>query len=267
MDFSKGKITVIYKEDTSTTDATRVEKSIVLNLSGNTVSLLNQSNVKSSYTDATNSANINKTSGDDQLYLKGGEGSMAIVELFGKDLYGVDGLTGSPNGVADELDIIRKKGWLINEANLVFHVDATEMAGSFEPGRIYLYDYNNHRPITDYYNDASTGTNAKNGKTVFDGLLTKEAVTNGRGLSYKIRVTNQIRGLVKNSDSTNVKLGLVVTESVNIITSNKLRNTTSISQVPRASVMNPLGTIVYGGKSTIPVDKRLQLEIFYTKPN
>jgi hypothetical protein len=27
------------------------------------------------------------------------------------------------NGVADELETIRKNGWLINEANLVFHVD------------------------------------------------------------------------------------------------------------------------------------------------
>jgi hypothetical protein len=34
--------------------------------------------------------------------------------------------------------------------------------------------------------------------------------------------------------------------------------------------MNPLGTILYGGKSTStnPLeDKRLKLEIYYTKPN
>jgi hypothetical protein len=30
--------------------------------------------------------------------------------------------------------------------------------------------------------------------------------------------------------------------------------------------MNPLGTI-YGGTSTVPEDKRLKLEIYYTKPN
>jgi hypothetical protein len=29
--------------------------------------------------------------------------------------------------------------------------------------------------------------------------------------------------------------------------------------------MNPLGTIIYGG-STVPEDKRLKLEIYYTKP-
>jgi hypothetical protein len=31
--------------------------------------------------------------------------------------------------------------------------------------------------------------------------------------------------------------------------------------------MNPLGTIIYGGTSTVPEDKRLKLEIYYTKPN
>jgi hypothetical protein len=40
----------------------------------------------------------------------------------------------------------------------------------------------------------------------------------------------------------------------------------AISQAPRASVMNPLGTIIYGGTSTVPEDKRLKLEIYYTKP-
>jgi hypothetical protein len=63
-------------------------------------------------------------------------------------------------------------------------------------------------------------------------------------------------------------LGLVVTEDINLVTSSYLKTPNSFtSQVPKASVMNPLGTILYGGKSTVPVDKRLKLEIFYTKPN
>lgn len=266
MDFKKGKITITYKEDTSLTDATRVEKTIVLNLLGNTVNLLNQTNTNAAYANATTAPNT--TDGDEKLFLKGGEGSLAILELFGKDLYGVDGLTGSPNGVADEIDRIRNNGWLINEANLVFHVDAAAMANSFEPNRIYLYDYNNHRPIVDYYNDGTTGTTTKKDKSVFGGLIVKEAVTGGRGLTYKVRVTNQIRGLIKNVDSTNVKMGLVVTEDIYTTASSKLKTaTTKISQAPRASVMNPLGTILYGGKATVADEKRLKLEIYYTKPN
>jgi hypothetical protein len=256
LDFKKGKITIKYKEDTSSTDTTRIEKSIVLNLTGNTVSLLKETNLDA-YASATTSANISTTLGDEKLYLKGGEGAMSIIELFGPDA--------DNNGIADELEAIRNNGWLINEANLVFHVDASAMASADEPSRIYLYDLNNSRPVFDYAVDATAGTNAKNGRTVLGGLLDKGDAANG---FYKIRITNQIRNLVKNADSTNVKLGVVVTEDINTTASSKLRTGTSlISQAPRASVMNPLGTILYGSKSTVPEDKRLKLEIYYTKPN
>ena len=263
MNFSKGTITVNYTEELSTTVGTvttisRVAKSIVLNMSGNTVSLPVHSNEISAYSDAKN--NPNSTLGDEKLYLKGGEGSMAVIDLFGKDA--------DNNGVADELENIRNNKWLINEANLIFNIDASAMAQSYEPQRIYLYDLKNNRPIVDFYTDGSTNSsNSKNAKYVFSGIINKEAVTNGRGISYKIRITDHIRGLIKNSDSTNVKLGVVVTEDIGIASSNKLKVPNSISQAPKASVMNPLGTILYGSKSSVPESKRLKLEIFYTKPN
>jgi len=283
MNFSKGTITVNYKEDLVTKGVTtRVAKTIVLNMTGNTVSLLEQSNTNSAYSTATSSANT--TLGDEKLYLKGGEGSMAVVSLFDKtDLIGYDtngNLTG-PNGVSDELDNIRKNGWLINEANLVFNIDTDAMSKIdpitnlpvYEPQRIYLFDLTNNRPVMDYYTDITTSTSAKKDKTVFDGNINKAAdvgTVKGRGLTYKIRITDHIRNLVKYADSTNIKLGVVVTENIAIDNSNKLKTANAISQAPKASVMNPLGTIFYGGKSTSPdplKDKRLKLEIYYTKPN
>ncbi|WP_348812206.1 DUF4270 domain-containing protein [Flavobacterium maritimum] len=278
LNFKGGKITIKYKAKTAiTTDEETVkeEKSIVLNLSGNTVSLQGQTDAKVNYANATNPANINTTEGDDKLYLRGGEGAMSIVELFDKtDLIGYDkdGKLTGPNGVSDELDNLRYpadgKKLLINEANLVFHIDPTTMANSYEPNRIYLYDLNNDRPVVDYYNDLSKSADAKKSKYVFDGIINKEDKTGGRGLTYKIRITNQIRNLINNADSTNVKFGLVVTEDINTITSSKLKSPNSFSSyAPKASVMNPLGTVLYGTKSTVPADKRLKLEIYYTKPN
>lgn len=269
LNFAKGTITIKYKEDLSTTvgtvvTITRAEKSVILNMTGNTVSLLEQSNANPAYSADVSTSNA--TLGDEKLYLKGGEGSMAVINLFGADNFGVDGLTGTPNGVADELDIIRKSGWLINEANLVFHIDASTMANSYEPQRIYLFDLTNNRPVMDYFTDGSKGTSLKKSKFIFDGNLNINA-TSKRGLTYKIRITDQIRNLIKNADSTNVKLGLVVTEDINIANSNKLRTPNGISQAPKASVMNPLGTVLYGSKSTVAEDKRLKLEIYYTKPN
>jgi len=264
LNFQKGTISVNYTEDLSTTvgtvtTITRVAKSIILNMSGNTVSLPVRSNTNAAYAEAL--ANSNSTLGDDRLYLKGGEGSMAVIDLFGPDT--------DNNGVADELEKIRNNKWLINEANLIFNIDASAMANSYEPQRIYLYDLNNNRPIIDFYTDGtSDNTNTKNTKLVFSGILNKEAGSNGRGLNYKVRITDQIRGLIKNNDSTNVKLGVVVTEEVSIVSSSKLKSPGSvISQVPRSSVMSSLGTILYGSKSSVPDSKRLKLQIFYTKPN
>ena len=278
MNFKAGKITITYYEDlvSSTGGATtRVKKTIVLNMTGNTVSLLNNDfSVNGSAYNALPTTG-NTTEGDEKLFLKGGEGSVAVLELFDKiDLKGYDanGVLTGPNGISDELDDLRNpadgKKILINEANLVFHIDADAMANSYEPQRIYLYDFTNSRPITDYYLDPTANSaDPKKSKTVLDGIIKKDA-TSKKGVTYKIRVTNQIRNLINNKDSTNVKLGLVVTEDVGIIPSYKVKTPNAfISQAPKASVMNPLGTILYSGKSTVAEAKRLKLEIYYTKPN
>ena len=118
--------------------------------------------------------------------------------------------------------------------------------------------------------------NPKLNKEVHGGIITK---TNNRGTEYKIRLTNHIRNII-NKDSTNVNLGLVVTESINNFNNAKLKNsfiafpsTTYSKEVkfmPAMSVTSPLGTVLWG--SNIPstdanYDKRLRLEIFYTKPD
>lgn len=273
MDFSKGTITIKYKEDlvttttvngVATTTTTRVDKSIVLNLTGNTVNLLSNTN-KPDYDTAVN--NPNTTAGDEKLYLKGGEGAMAILDLFDKtDVKGYDAngnLVIGANSIPDELDDLRnptdKKRVLINEANLVFHVDGDVMGANKLPVRMYLYDFNNRRPILDYVADGTTGL------PVYGGILNATKVGDK---TYKFRITNHIRNLINNKDSTNVKLGVVVTNDIINSTMNNLRSPLpSLSQVPQVSLMNPRGVIFHGGKTSVPDDKRLKLEIYYTKPN
>lgn len=259
MNFAKGTITIKYKENTSATDPARVDKTITLNMSGNSVSLLNESSTNSVYQAAVNAPN--KVYGDEKLYLKGGAGSLAIIDLFGPDI--------NSDGVPDQLATIRNNGWLINEANLVFTIDAAAMANSVEPERIYLYDFTNSAPVLDYLLDGTSAVKPKKSKLLFDGNLNRDATTK-RGSTYKIRITNHIRNLVNKKDTKNVQLGLVVTEDIAISNFNFLKTaivTPAFSVVPRASVMNPLGTILYGGKSTVENGKRLKLEIYYTKPN
>jgi hypothetical protein len=282
INFAKGTITIKYKEDlvTETKDAngnivkttTRVDKSIILNMTGNTVNLLKQSNSNTDYETAIR--NPNRDLGDKKLYLKGGEGSMAVIELFEKkDVIGYDisgNLTG-PNGVSDELDKIRKEGWLINEANLVLYIDTdnAEFKKTYEPQRIYLYNYTNGTTILDYAL-ASSIANKNNSKFLFGGFIKRATTDPKRGVSYKFNITNHIRNLAKNVEVVNSKLGLVVTEDINSADFKKLEiENPFMSQVPKASVMNTLGTILYGSnlpETDVNYSKRLQLEIYYTKP-
>jgi len=273
LNFAKGNITITYKQyeglktgtkdpitfdhdsDPTTEEVPKyVLKTFVMNLTGNTVNLIDQTN-SNDYANAISSPN--PIVGDKKLNLKGGaEGSIAVIDLFGK-----------PNELSD----LKKKGWLVNEANLVFYVDKTAMAPAIEPDRIYLYDLNNHRPLLDYATDFSTNKDSKLNKVIHGGILEKENVPK-RGIKYKIRITNHIRNLIS-KDSTNVRLGLAVSESI-IITSNaKLKNTTSptaIDRVPLSNVLNPLGTVLYGSNylfSDKEYKYRMKLEIHYTKLN
>jgi len=292
---SNAKITIKYKAKTAiTTDKDDVmeDKTLVINLSGAAANLYND--VKDpAYAAAI--ANRNDQTGDERLYLRGGQGSLAVIELFGKtDIMGYDdqgNVVNTPNGVSDQLDEIRHnvkyKNWLANEANLVFSIDAAKMAFSptsstkkedlaWEPKRIYLYDLVNNIPLVDFSTDGST--DGINNKIVYSGIINVDATTK-RGTTYKIRLTSHVRNLIKDATVKNVKLGLVVTGDINTITSGKLKNRILIdpanpndyfSEVPRASIMSPLGTVLFGGNipsTDANYAKRLQLQVYYTKPN
>jgi len=281
LDFKKGKITITYNVSVTATDGTITteEKTLILNLAGNTVNVFENDYSNEYVTNIT--SGINTAQGDSKLYLKGGAGSMAVISLFGEtDVRGFDtdgNPTSVPNGVSDELDDLRNPSngqkLLVNEANLIFSIDSSAISGASEPNRIYLYDLNNKRPIIDYYTDISLNSIPKFNKAIHGGIIEKATTGNKRGYQYKIRLTNHIRNLI-NKDSTNIRLGLVVTEAIATVTSAKLKtpNLTGIpvDRTPLSNVINPLGTVLFG--NNIPVGdpnyaKRLKLEIYYTKPN
>jgi hypothetical protein len=255
IDFSKGKITIKYKAKTAVTtdlETVKEDKTLVINLAGATASLLNDTK-NTNYDTAIK--NPDNTNGDENLYLKGGQGSLAVIDL---------------SNFATKLAEIRTNKWIVNEANLVFYVDSQKMGDKTdEPKRVYLYDLTNNVPLIDYSDGTSgfAGTDPKATRYIFGGLLEVDATTK-RGKSYKFRITNHIRNLIKDATAVNVKLGLVVTESIDIATSNKLKLKNSvISEAPRGSVMSPVGTILFGSKASVPDAQRLRLEVYYTKPN
>ncbi|RAR48034.1 DUF4270 domain-containing protein [Flavobacterium lacus] len=256
INFTGGKITIKYEQDDDNLPETdgREKKTLELSLTGNTVCLTNQER-STNYSNALAAADA--VQGDEKLYINGGAGSMAVINLFNRD----------EDGESAELEQYRANGWLINEANLTFRIDRDAMGNNVEPNRIYLYDLDNKIPLIDYTNDFTTNsTKPKFGKSIHGGIIRLE---DGKGVSYKIRITNHIANLLKNPDFKNVRLGLVVTEAIGNVGNYKLKNqtTTGIKEVPIASIMNPLGTVLYGSKSSVSLEQRLKLEIYYTKPD
>jgi hypothetical protein len=202
--------------------------------------------------------NPDMENGEEKLYLKGGEGIITVIDLFGKDL--------DENGVADELDILREKEWLINEANLIFYVDQDNVpGGDTEPERITIFDIKNNTILEDYKIDITNGEAPVNAINVHLGRL--ERGGDDQGDYYKIRLTSHISNLI-NKDSTNVPLGLMVSQNVLLAGFQETieEQSPGIDGVPSPSVVSPEGTMLYGNATTNE-EKRLKLQIFYTEPN
>lgn len=224
-----------------------------MNFAGNIINLVENNNFTVTDGDSQN--------GDEYLYLKGGLGSMAVVNLF----------NGDENGDSDELEDFRSKNWLINEANIIFYVDQSLMLED-EPDRVFLYDLENKIPLRDYFLDQTIDPTS--GKAVVNHLGPLERVgdeSTGQGIQYKIRITEHLNNIYAN-DSTNVKLGLFVTSGVSDTQNLKLKDfdetnpNFQIENIISSAVLTPKGTVLHGSNSPDPT-KRVKLQIYYTEPN
>ena len=208
--------------------------------------------------------NSDSANGEDNLYLKGGDGSIAIIELFGPDFDGDE--------VADQLEVLRTcDNIIINEANLTFFVDQDDLGaggGVLEPERVFIVDFDNNSLLIDSVIDTSAGINGPvNLRTNHLGRLVREEEGNesSLGQSYRIRITQHVNNIIKN-DSTNVRLALAVSQNVNVDNTAIIGGTGGIEdarRTPISSVISPEGTILHGNLSTDEA-KRLRLRIFYT---
>lgn len=190
----------------------------------------------------------------ERLYLKGGSGSYAEIELF------------EENNGEDIINQIKTKKWIINEANLIFYVDreALDMAGIInEPPTLYLFNTETSRPIYDLsvISDPDVGNRIN---INFDGSLEKE---NNKGVRYKLKITNYINDIIIR-DSTNATLGLSVSADLAISASKNAVLDMKETDLPVGASITPLGTVLYGSNLTMSEeDMQLKLEIFYTETN
>ncbi|CAM3512926.1 DUF4270 domain-containing protein [Aequorivita lipolytica] len=254
-DATESYITIFYSYNNEDNSEIRENGTFKLNFNGINVNTF-ENELPSPIQNAVENPNIQ--TGNENLYLRGGDGIISIVELFGKD--------NDNNGVADDLETLRDKKWLINEANLIFYVNQDLMVGgATEPERIIIYDLKNSNVLADYNLDPTNGLPPVDALSNHYGKLQRGS--DGNGEFYKIKITNHISNLI-NKDSTNVPLGVVVSQNVLTRTTAELLNPMEpfIEQVPTSSVVSPEGTILYGN-ATPNQEKRLKLQIYYTEPN
>jgi len=262
LNYADASINIVYEYDrynrNDTTDDTsddtidREEKTFKLNLTGNQINILKQDPLSPEISKALNSNSEDLK----RVYLKGGEGIMMEIDLF-------DDGTGN-----DILGEIKSNGWLINEANLTMYIDkeAVDMSGGIiEPSRLFLYDIESKAPVVDYFIDQSQGQKPKDQKAVHSGLI--EIDEDKKGIKYKIRISEHVKNIIRN-DSLNKKLALVVTSDITNAVNTELKNNDELEYIPISSVINPLGTILYGpNPEPTNHDKRFRLELFYTEIN
>ena len=259
-------ITLYYSYDGANEDE-RLQNSISLALNpsatSRTISVLGYENSFKPEI-AAELADIDSENGEENLFLKGGQGSMAVIDLFGPD--------DNNDGVPERLEELRNNGWLIREADLIFNVNQTKIntlggQTSNEPERVYIYNLETNEPLLDYLIDSSVGTEgAVSLKTGHLGRLQRDA--NGDGVSYKIRITEYLKSLLdEENDSPGTKLGLVVSQNVDLVTTGMIENTDENdipNEVPNASTLSQQGTILYGNQNSDET-KRLKLKVYFSQ--
>lgn len=192
----------------------------------------------------------NEATGEENLYLKGGEGSMAVIDLFEDEA---------------ELEDLRSRDWLLNEANLTFYVnqDLVE-GGQAEPERIYLYDLESNELLYDYLADPTAEVeNPRSAYQTHAPRLVRDE--DGNGTYYRIRITEHLRRILS-GDIDNRKLGLVVIQNIKTVNNAWTRSSSQdlVRRIPTGTVITPKGTVLHGNLSP-DEDKRLKFNIYYTE--
>ncbi|MBT8270468.1 MAG: DUF4270 domain-containing protein [Flavobacteriaceae bacterium] len=235
-------------DDGTDTENTTEPGTFTMSFSGNTVNFIEDSFI--------GIVDGDPVEGDEQLFLKGSQGSMAIVNLF----------NGDEDGNSPELQDFKSQNWLINQAELEFYVDQSAIQ-DVEPDRIYLYNLETNRPLIDYFLDQSVSSTQVNAKIDhLQPLVRVDDDPQSAGIKYTIELTEHINNLFLR-DSTNVKLGLVVTTNVNNI---EILDLEGDDELVEASIsgtfLSPRGTVLFGNNAP-DEDKQVKLKIYYTEPD
>lgn len=123
------------------------------------------------------------------------------------------------------------------------------------------YDIENNSETIDYLIDVITENTSEPVNSRIISLGVRDTINK----NFKIRLTEHLNNVLVN-DSTNTKIGLVLSTNVNLTTNSEiLKSEDVVTAIPMATVLAPKGTILHGSNSANQ-EKRMILKLFYTEP-
>ena len=267
---SNTKLTIHYTSDNtnvgdsdtgSIDDIETNQHEYVMNFSGNLINLFDNEN-------PIDVGLMDQSIGNENIYLKGGEGIISTLDLFSGSI------TDDSGEEISEFDHFKQFFYdevsdepirIINEAYIELFVNQN-FSNDDEPERIYIYNYEQNTALVDYFLDQSVSSLTINAKINHLEPLLRDSLDDDKGIKYKIRITEHLNNLILR-DSSNAKLALGVISDVASVQNYKILNDSESEDKRLASgvILSPKGTILHGNLSP-DVDKRPKIKIYYTEP-
>ena len=263
-------LTMHYTSDTPITDETDTsnedditsyQNDYVINFSGVLLNIFDNN----FSVDVSNSDEVN---GDENIYLKGGEGYIGVIDLFNGTVENemgdqVDAFDHFKSFFYDDISDSSLK--LINEAYIEFYVNQ-DLNLENEPDRIFVYNYEQNMSLIDYFIDQSVSSTTINAKiNHLQPLQRVDDDPEGQGIKYKIRITEHLNNIIL-QDSTNARLGLGIINDIAATSFFSILNDDDDDlQLASGTILSHKGTVLHGNQSQ-QEDKRPKIKIYYTEP-
>jgi len=234
LDMTKSKMTIYYSNDE--------DEGAEEDLNDNGVNGEENVRVKQLYTflfSTRNKSNFlerdysnSKQSGSDRLYVQGAAGSVATIDLF-----------------ADiDLPELQEDQLLITGANLSVFVDPNADSDIL-PEQLFIYNYEDHEQLIDIM---TQGLASVGGRLVRDD--------EGNPEKYVFRIVDYVSEILKQQDPENLS-----TIGIKVYNPSDVPQTTADTVIEEYSWV-PNGVVLFD-QSESAGDKRVKLEIFYSKIN
>uniref|UniRef100_UPI0040472304 DUF4270 family protein n=1 Tax=Polaribacter sp. TaxID=1920175 RepID=UPI0040472304 len=180
---------------------------------------------------------------DKNIIIQGTAGNMAQIKLFGPD--------SNNNGVSDEIEAMRAKNYLVNDATLTLYVnqDIVQHDTLATPFSLFMYKENGSiKPsqVKDVYSE---------GLSVFGGYL--ELSEDKRPDKYVFRITDYVSDLLKGTSNYNPTLNLKVSSTTDFPSS-------IIDTIVKVYSWNPKAVTLLNHDKNANGDRRALLKISYT---